>query len=346
MSALAVIGLTTGMLAPTNATLAGDQLTVTGGGGSFQKALRKVIFDPFSKASGINITDTEYDYGLAKIRAMVETKTVSWDVVYASERGTRELCTEGIIEAIDWKRLGLDRDKYEGANYTDCGVPAGDAATVVIYDRDKLPNGPKTIDDFFDLKKFPGKRGLYKVNPPLEWALIADGVPVKDVYKVLRTPDGVDRAFKKLDTIKKDTIWWTTGAQPPQLLADGQVVMTDAWTTRVYDANKNSGKHFGIMWDAAVLSGNAWVIPKGTPRLEEAYKFITFAASPQEQAGMANATGTGVGNKDAIALIDPAMLPDIPNAPEHMGNVVRSDSTFWSEKGDEMRQRFTVWLAK
>ena len=89
--------------------------------------------------------------------------------------------------------------------------------------RTSCPTGRPTIADLFDLQKFPGKRALQKdpfVN--LEWALIADGVAIKDVYKVLGTPEGVDRAFKKLDTIKKDVVWWEAGAQPPQLLADGR----------------------------------------------------------------------------------------------------------------------------
>lgn len=341
-STLAVIGLTAGMFVSTKPALADDQLTITAGGGSFQRVLRKVIFDPFSKVSGIKINEAEYDYGNAKIRAMVETKTVSWDVVYASESQIQQLCAEGLIETIDWKELSLDRTKFEG-NYTACGVPVIDSATVVVYDEDKLPNGPKTIADFFDLKKFPGKRGLYK-SAPLEWALIADGVPIKDVYKLLNTPEGIDRAFKKLDTIKKDIIWWTAGAQPMQLLADGQVVMTDAWHGRIYDAVKNSGKHFGIMWDAALLNGNAWVIPKGTPRLDNAYKFIAFASSPQAQAEVANDTAYGPTNKDAMALVNLAVLPHLPN--NHMENALRIDSIFWSEKSDEVRQRFTAWLAK
>ncbi|MGY4430817.1 spermidine/putrescine-binding protein [Bradyrhizobium sp. F1.13.1] len=87
--------------------------------------------------------------------------------------------------------------------------------------------------------------------PNLEWALIAVGVPGKDIYNVLGTQEGVDRAFKMLDTIKKDVIWWTAGSQPPQLLADGQVVMTAAFNGRIPDANKKSGTHFEIVWDAA-----------------------------------------------------------------------------------------------
>ena len=151
--------------------------------------------------------------------------------------------------------------------------------------RTSSPNGPTKIADLFDLKKFPGKRALQKdpfVN--LEWALIADGVAVKDVYKVLGTPEGVDRAFKKLDTIKKDVIWWEAGAQPPQLLADGSVVMTSSWNGRIYDANKNSGKHFEIMWDAQGLDWDLWAIPKGDPRWTTPTSSSPLRARPAAQA--------------------------------------------------------------
>ena len=195
-------------------------------------------------------------------------------------------CAEGVLETIDWAKVGIDRSKFTGGDIYDCAVPTILYATVIAYDKDKLPNGPTKIADLFDLQKFPGKRALQKdpfVN--LEWALIADGVAIKDVYKVLGTPEGVDRAFKKLDTIKKDVVWWEAGAQPPQLLADGSVVMTSSWNGRIYDANKNSGKHFEIMWDAQGLDWDLWAIPKGDPRMDDAYKFIAFASSAGRAGG-------------------------------------------------------------
>ncbi|WP_198293384.1 ABC transporter substrate-binding protein [Bradyrhizobium sp. WSM4349] len=350
MNGLAAMGLTAGLLAQMNAAIAGDQLTITGGGGSFQKILREVVFEPFSKSTGTKVTDAEYDYGTAKIRAMVETKTVSWDIVYAGEAQTRQMCDEGLIETLDWKKLetfGLDRAKFGDASYTDCGVPSTVTGDVIMYDAKRLPSSPKTIEDFFDLKKFPGKRGLNK-SPVviLEWALIADGVSINDVYKVLSTPEGVARAFKRLDTIKKDVVWWTSGAQPAQLLADGEVVMTHVWTTRAYDANKNSGKHFEYIWDAALQAGNAWVIPKGSPNIDAGYKFLAFAGSAHVQAEVANGTSAGPANKDALKLIDPAVRPYVTNAPERSGITIQRDTNFWNEKGDELRQRLTAWLAQ
>ncbi|MBZ9603061.1 ABC transporter substrate-binding protein [Phyllobacterium chamaecytisi] len=345
--ALAIIGLAVANLPATKHALASDQLTIVSWGGAYQTALRKAFFEPFTEATGVKITEDEYNGEVAKLRAMVDSNTVSWDVLDAPGSIGWIMCTQGLLETIDWTRLGLDRAKFGNAGKFDCGVPIQTNSTIVAYDKDKLPNGPKTIADLFDLKKFPGKRGLWKSPyPTLEWSLIADGVPIADVYKVLNTPEGVDRAFKKLDTIKKDIIWWTAGAQAPQLLADGQVVMTAAYHGRIYSAAKESGRHFEIMWDAAQAGTGWFTIPKGSAHLEEAYKFLTFAGSPANQASLTRHIPYGPLNQDAMALVDPALLPDLPNTAERTAIALHTDYSFWVDKDDELRQRFTAWLAK
>jgi putative spermidine/putrescine transport system substrate-binding protein len=345
--ALTLAGMAAALMMPVKPVMAGDQLSITSWGGAYQMSQRKAFFEPYAKATGTKITEDEYNGEIAKIRAMVESNSVSWDVIDEDSGRAIQGCAEGILETIDWGKLGLDRSKFLGADKYDCAVPNILYATVIAYDKDKLPNGPTKITDFFDLQKFPGKRGLQK-DPfmNLEWALIADGVPLNDVYKVLATPEGVDRAFKKLDTIKKDVVWWEAGAQPPQLLADGQVVMTSAWNGRIYDANKNSGKHFQIMWDAQGLDWDLWVIPKGDPRLDDAYKFIAFASTPEQMADQTHYISYGPANKDAIAHVDPAILPNLPTATENMKDALLTDPIFWGDKGEELRQRFTAWLAQ
>ncbi|MFK4496034.1 putative spermidine/putrescine transport system substrate-binding protein [Bradyrhizobium japonicum] len=344
---LAAAGVVAIVILPRKPAFAGDQLTVASYGGPYQLAQRKAYFEPYAKQAGVKITEDEYDGTRAKIRAMVESKTVSWDVINVDVSSAIALCDEGIIEPIDWTKLGLEQAKFMGSDRTECGVPNDLYAQVVVYDKAKLPNGPKTIADFFDLQRFPGKRGLYK-NPygNLEWALIADGVPISDVYKVLRTSEGVDRAFKKLDTIKKDAVWFVSFAQPQQLLADGQVIMTMSGNGRVDETNKSSGKHFEIMWDAQELGMNVWALPKGSPRREDAYKFIAFISSAQAQANRSQYIAYGPANKDANALVDPAILANLPTTTEHLRNALQIDTTFWSDKRDELVERFTAWLAK
>jgi putative spermidine/putrescine transport system substrate-binding protein len=210
-----------------------EKLTVVSWGGAYQESQRKAFMEPYAKDTGTQITEEEYNGEVAKIRAMVETNSVTWGVMDVDTPTAIQGCAEGILETIDWGKLGLDRSKFVGADLMECAVPNIVYATVIAYDADKTPNGPQTIADVFDLVKFPGKRGLQK-NPfiNLEWALIADGVDAADVYTVLETDEGVERAFKKLDTIKSEGLVGSRRAA--SMPADGQVVTR--LNGRIYNA--------------------------------------------------------------------------------------------------------------
>ena len=132
---------------------------------------------------------------------------------------------------------------------------------------------------------------------------MADGVAPKDVYKVLATDEGVERAFKKLDTIKGDIVWWKAGAQPPQLLASGEVAMTSVYNGRIDTANKNEKKNFGMVWDGALFTLDSWVILKGSPNKDAAYKFLDFAGKAENQSKLSENIAYGTSNKDAAALL-------------------------------------------
>jgi putative spermidine/putrescine transport system substrate-binding protein len=331
----------------TTSARAGDELTIVSWGGAYSESQRKAFFEPYN-AAGNKITEEEYNGEIAKIKAMVEANNITWDVVDVDTQTALAACAEGILETIDWAKLGLDRSKFIGGDLQDCAVPNIVYATIIAYDTTKLKdNAPTTIADLFDLQKIPGKRALQKspfVN--LEWALIADGVPAEDVYKVLNTPEGVDRAFKKLDTIKKEVIWWEAGAQPPQILADGQAVIVSAWNGRIFNAVKSDGKPFKIVWDRQGLDWDWWAIPKGTPRLDAAYKFVSFASQPAAMAEQTKYISYGPANKDAVPNIAPEILADLPTAPENMKTALIVDPQFWADKGEELRERFNAWLAQ
>ncbi|MFO1172265.1 MAG: ABC transporter substrate-binding protein [Hyphomicrobiaceae bacterium] len=324
-----------------------DAITIVSWGGAYQASEQKAYFEPFVKETGIKITEEEFGGEIAKIRAQVESGNVTWDVVDNDSQTVLAACAEGIIEKLDWAKLGLDRSKFLGADASDCVVPTIFYATVVAYDTTKLNPGPTTIADFFDTKKFPGKRGLQK-NPfiNLEWALIADGVPKEDVYKVLSTPEGVDRAFAKLDTIKGDITWWDAGAVPPQMLADGQVVMTSAWNGRIFKAIKEDKKPFAIMWDHQGLDWEGWTITKGSKKMDQAYKFIAFASRVDRQADQTNYISYGPSNKDALGSINPDTAKDLPTTPENMKTAFIAEAQFWADKGEELRERFNAWVAQ
>ncbi len=325
---------------------AADELTITSWGGSYQESQRKAFYEPFI-AAGNKITEAEYNGEIAKIRAMVEANAVTWDVVDVDTQTALAGCAEGTFEKIDWAKLGLDRSKFIGGDVTDCAVPNILYSTVAAYDTTKTAAPASLFEALFDTAKYPGKRALQKspfVN--MEWALMADGVAPADVYTVLGTDEGVERALKKLDTIKKDVIWWESGAQGPQLLADGQVVFTTSWNGRFDTAIKNDKKPFQIIWDFQAPDWDWWAIPKGTPKLDGAYRFITFASDPQRMADQTKYIAYGPANKDSAPLVDPTILKDLPSAPDNLKTVFYPDPQFWGDKGDELRERFNAWLAQ
>src|SRR5258708_9986928 len=188
-----------------------QDLTMVSWGGAYQKSQDEAFVKPFTAKTGAKITAEEYNGEVSKIRAMVQAKAVTWDVVDVDSATVRQACDEGILEQIDYSKVLPKKEFVEGALH-ECGVPNVVYSTIFAYDADKLKDGPTKIADLFDTKKFPGKRGLWK-NPfgNLEAALMADGVPPSEVYKTLRTPAGGDRAVKKLDTIQKDVVWREAG---------------------------------------------------------------------------------------------------------------------------------------
>jgi putative spermidine/putrescine transport system substrate-binding protein len=166
-----------------------------------------------------------------------------------------------------------------------------------------------------------------------------------------RHPEGVDRAFAKLDTIKGDIVWWEAGAQAPQLLADGEVVMTTAYNGRIFNAAIAEMKPFQIVWDAQIFENEMYVIPKGAPNMEEAKQFIAYATSTDGLRQQAQWISYGPARKSA--LIDPLifndgkteMAPHLPTHPDNMKNALESNWEFWVDRDAELNERFNAWLA-
>jgi putative spermidine/putrescine transport system substrate-binding protein len=179
----------------------------------------------------------------------------------------------------------------------------------------------------------------------LEFALMADGVAPKDVYKVLGTKAGADRAFKKLDELKPNIQWWEAGAQPPQFLVAGDVVMSTAYNGRI-DAAQKEGKNLKVVWNGSIYDLDYWAIPKGSPNKDLATKFIAYSVSDKPQQVYAKNIAYGPVNKAAIKALDAKTQADMPNSPANAKNAVLQDMAFWTDHGDELEQRFTAWASK
>jgi len=322
-------------------------LTVVSWGGAYQDAQRDVYFEPFQEATGVPLIEDVWNGGVGAIRAKVEGGASDWDVVQVE---TEELvigCDEGLYELIDWDRLDADRGDFIPGAAHDCGVGTIVWSTGLAWDADRLDEGPDSWADFFDTEAFPGKRGLRRgPQYALEFALLADGVPIDELYDVLATDEGVDRAFAKLDTIKDDIVWWEAGAQAPQLLAAGEVAMTTSYNGRITAANETDDRNFVFNWDGSLYSIDYWVILWGSPNVDQAYEFINYASDPENQARLPEHISYGVTHVDAAEAIPEAQLADLPTAPDNLEGAAELDTAFWVDNIERLTERFNAWVAQ
>jgi putative spermidine/putrescine transport system substrate-binding protein len=341
---LKLTALAVGLLGAAQAIAAGPDLTVVSFGGANKAAQVKAFYEPWEKAGSGKIVAGEYNGEMAKVKAMVDTNSVSWDLVEVESPELSRGCDEGLFEALDPAQFGADSDYVKGA-IQPCGVGFFVWSTVMAYNADKLKTAPTSWVDFWDTKQFPGKRGLRKgAKYTLEFALMADGVAPKDVYGVLATKAGQDRAFKKLDELKPSIQWWEAGAQPPQYLASGDVVMSSAYNGRIAAVQKES--NLKVVWNGGIYDFDAWAIPKGAKNVEAAKKFIAFSVSPEQQKTYSQNIAYGPANTKAVPLLDKAVLSDMPTNPANIANQVQIDVSFWADNGEQLEQRFNAWAAK
>ncbi len=338
---------------------AADSITVVSWGGAYTNSQVEAYHKPWIAATGNQIISEDYNGGVAEIKAQVEAGNVTWDVVDVELSDAIRACDEGLLEEMDHSTLPAApdgtpaTDDFLPGTLYDCAVANIVWSTIFAYDKSKMADGPTTIADFFDLEKFPGKRGLRK-NPKanLEMALMADGVPSGEVYEVLGTAEGVDRAFAKMDTIKGDVVWWEAGAQPPQLLADGEVVMTTAYNGRIFNAVASEDKPFEIVWDGQIWDLDLWVVPKGTPNKDLAMEFVAYSTATEQLAAQASYISYGPARQSSGPLVgkfhnkDIDMGPQMPTSADNLTNAIQNDFEFWADNQDELDERFNAWLAK
>jgi uncharacterized cupredoxin-like copper-binding protein len=215
-------------------------------------------------------------------------------------------------------------------------------AQALVYS-DQLRDAPRSWTDFWDVRKYPGKRGLRRsAKYTLEIALLADGVDPKDVYATLSTDAGVGRAFRKLDQIRKDTVWWEAAAQPGSLIAAGRVSMSSAYTLW-FDPEQERNRHTRIVWHQSLYDIDSWAIPAGSPKRDDAYRFIAFASSPERQKVLSEHLTYGPTNRHALELLPARLAGVLPSSTTNLAGALRIDTAFWIEHGDALERRFDSW---
>jgi len=319
----------------------GRRIVVRDSGGPFTKGFAEAFYQPFTKATGIEVVGvTSSAEPTSQIKSMVETKNYTWDVAGISLAAIQQLVKEGdYIE-----KHGLDSDplvKQIGAEYRDeYGVGSDVYATVLAYRTDKVKTAPATWADFWDTEKVPGRRAMRRYPfDTIEQALFADGATAENVY-----PCDLDRAFKKLDQIKpKIAAWWTGGAQSTQMLVNGEVDIIPTWIARV-QAAQAEGAPVGVMWDKNLWGVDAWAILKGTPNADLCREFIKFTCDAKRQAAFTPYVANGPTNPGAYEFIDKKVAVGLPTYEENRKKGVAIDNAYWAANKDKAIERFNSWI--
>ena len=281
------------------------------------------------------------------------------DLVDMEEADGQLACDKGLLHRIDYAEIlapdkggaPLKKDFLPQA-FLPCGVAHMTFSTLVGFDSKAFPDEkPLSIKDFFDLKRFPGKRGLRKKpGTILEWALMADGVPVSQVYDLLSTERGLRLALRRLESIRGHIVWWDKPEEPGQLLKDGKVTMSSGYNGRFFnDQLKN--KALSLLWDGQIIDRSIWVIPAAITNPDPKIKqFIRFATQPKQMARLAERIPYGPTRLSALKLIGNhpvegiSMMNHLPNNPHHLKRSLFRD-TGWYARTDKLRsEAFERWL--
>lgn len=341
---------------------AAKELVVVSWGGAYSASQQKAYHDPYmAKNSDIKIlNDDSSNEAVAKLRAQAEANNITWDLVDVVASDAMRLCDEGLALEIDHDEMlapapdGTPASKDFGdLIVSPCFIPQIVYSTTFGYRTDKVKEKPTSVCAVFDLEKFPGKRALEKraINN-MEWALICDGVDAKDVYDVLDTKEGRERAFKKLDTIKDQVVWWSKGAQTPQLLADGEVVMGSTYNGRLFSLIEEKKAPVAMLWDWQVFDLDGWIVPKGTKNLDEVMTYLRFATDTQRLADQAKYISYGPARKSSAPLVGKHatlgidMKPHMPTSPENSKTTLLYNYEWWADNRDDLDQQFQAWLVK
>lgn len=299
-------------------------------------ALQQVYTAPFA-ASGTKLDVPSRPAGLDALRA----GAAEWDVVQVSGANLLAACQAGELEKLDWQAVG-GRDRMLAPGATDCGLGAYADAIVLSWDRAKFQGSPNW-QDFWDIAKVPGKRGLRRSpRGTLEIALLADGVAAADVYRTLASKDGVERAFRRLDQLSPYIVWWAPGEHDAvHMLGSGEVLMTSAPSSAVVLANRTGGHSFGVQWSGGLVQADYWAIVKGSANLADAQRFLAFAGDAKVEVGLPEAGALGGLAKGANAGLPPEQLAVSPTA---AAGTLFIDEAFWRDNGEKLNQRFDAWL--
>lgn len=333
-------------------------LTVTTWSGEYSRAQANAFFRPYSLQHWADVRMALYDGQLGPIRQQIKSKHYSWDVVDFELPTAIKACDEGLLERINPRMLSSGangksarRDFVPNA-IGKCWIGTVVYSQMIAFSPARFRTDPPTrLADFFDVQKYPGPRALRRNSAKfnMELALLADGVKPTDIYKVLSTPEGIDRALFKLNSIRSTTVWWEQTSDPAAMLEDGRAAFSTILNGDVYDASIHH-RPVAPIWDGQMYELDVFGIPKGNPRVKLATNFLRFATSPTQLAVVSEWVPYGPARLSALPYVGQNpdlkidMRPYLPTEPANFGTALAVDDFWWRDNGPRVEARWQSWL--
>ncbi len=316
-----------------SAAVAADKsVTIASWGGSYQEAQSKALFEPAAANTGVEVKQETYG-GMSDVRLQVSSGQVTLDIVASGSGSAARAAAEGLLEKLDYGVI--DVSNFYPTLYSDYCVGGDVFSTVYAWNTDTFgEDGPQSWADFFDVEKFPGKRAYRgKVAGALEPAILADGVAPEDVYEVLGSEVGIERALNKIRELKPHIdVFWTSGAQHAQLMKDGEVDMTTGWNGR-FDNAKKDGAKVAYSFNQALLDYDCFAIPKGAPNKDVAMEFLNEISKPEYQDDLPKYITYGPTNKAAYDTgeITADVAAGLPSSPDNAAKQIPVSLDWYAE---------------
>ncbi len=318
--------------------LDGITLVYAGNGGITQEGQDTAIWQPFGKESGAVVEQDAFE--LTKLRAMVDSGNVDWNMVVSSAIEVERYCGE-LYEEIDPDKVDLSKVP-EGTLAGDCMVPNIFYGYVVAYNADTYgDNAPQTAADFFDTEKFPGKRGVpvtpWMEAPAVEFAMVANDADFDDL-----TPEDFTAGLEAYSALGSDLVPWTSGAQSQQQLESGEVDMALVWSGRGYGA-ANAGAPIVPMWGEWVIAVDGIAVPKGSANVDASFAAINYMLGADQQAAASELTSYAPVNVDAKPAVSEPLTDWLVSDHLDTGHAVSID--YWVENWDQFSAEWADWVA-
>jgi putative spermidine/putrescine transport system substrate-binding protein len=318
---------------------AGETVVFAGWGGSIQKTQRDIMFNSFEKETGIKVVDVP-DVSLAKIKVMVESGDVQWDVVQTLGMWIPQGDKENLWEKLDYQTI--DASGVPAAMKTPTGIGNSAYGMILAYNTEAFPAGkePQSWTDLWDVTNFQGRRGIHDApRYTLETALLADGVPMDKIY-----PLDVDRAFASLERIKdRVSVWWKKWPQVPILLTSREIEMSMISHTRILSIQKAENAPVAIQWNRSLMTVDYLAVPRGAQNKANAMKLINWMTKAELQAKIAHESGIGPSNSKAFDMLSAEDNDRLPSYHYKLGQTLAFDNAWWAENQEAMTERWNSW---